>query len=385
MLVYAIDDKAFATQLGSHMTEFSERVSSPAMSQWISWSSLWRGGLLTLSIAFVLSTQLLFQFGLYGVWPVSDILLGWLDYLADQLIVGGCIFASAAAAVLIPARSIVLKLMLLGTLIALGAFVGEALVMLRLSLPPSVSLAEVVLSKVARWLVVAGLACFFFVFQRQAAEAAARTHQSELQRIELDRQMTEARLHSLRAQIEPHFLFNTLANIQQLYRTDPGRGRKMLANFVAYLRTALPQMRQDETTLAHEVDLARTYLDVLQVRMGERLRVSFDIPDKLAPLAFPPLALSTLTENAIKHGLNPLPEGGSIEISARSEGGQLKVSVADTGAGLRASGGTGAGVANLRARLAALYGEAANLEVAANVPRGILATIAVPGRSAPKA
>jgi len=367
------------------MTEVSERASSPAMSQWISWSSLWRGGLLALSIAFVLSTQLLFQFGLYGVWPVSDILLGWLDYLGDQLIVGGCIFAGAAAAVLVPARSLVWKLMLLGTLIALGAFVGEALLTLRLSLPPSISLAGVVLSKVARWLVVAGLACLFFVFQRQAAEAAARTHQSELQRIELDRQMTEARLHSLRAQIEPHFLFNTLANIQQLYRTDPGRGRKMLASFVAYLRTALPQMRQDETTLAHEVDLARTYLDVLQVRMGERLKVSFDIPDELAPMAFPPLALSTLTENAIKHGLNPLPEGGSIEISARIEGGRLRVSVADTGAGLRASGGTGAGVANLRARLAALYGEAANLEVAANAPRGIRATIAVPVRPAPRA
>jgi len=372
-------------QLGLRMTEFPVHADDSATPLWLSWSSLWRGGLLALCIAFALSTQLLFQFGLYGVWPVSDILLGWLDYLGDQLIVGSCIFIGAAAAVLIPAGSTVRKLVLLGTLITLGAFVGEALLMVRLSLPPTISLAGVVLSRVARWLVVAGLACFFFVFQRQTAEAAAKTHQSELQQIALDRQMTEARLHSLRAQIEPHFLFNTLANVQQLYRTDPGRGRKMLASFVAYLRTALPQMRQDETTLAQEVDLARTYLDVLQVRMGERLKVTFDIPDELAELAFPPLALSTLTENAIKHGLNPLPEGGAIEISARIEGGQLKVSVADTGAGLRASGGTGAGVANLRARLAALYGEAANLEVAANAPRGIRATIAVPVRTAPKA
>lgn len=367
------------------MTEVSERASSPAMSQWISWSSLWRGGLLALSIAFVLSTQLLFQFGLYGVWPVSDILLGWLDYLGDQLIVGGCIFAGAAAAVLVPARSLVWKLMLLGTLIALGAFVGEALLMLRLSLPPSMSIAGILLSRVARWLVVAGLACSYFVFQRQAAAAAVKIHQSDLQRIELDRQMTEARLHSLRAQIEPHFLFNTLANVQQLYRTDPRRGRKMLASFVAYLRTALPQMRQDETTLAHEVDLARTYLDVLQVRMGDRLKVTFDVPDELTALAFPPLALSTLTENAIKHGLNPLPEGGAIDISARIEGGELEVSVADTGAGLRASGGTGAGVANLRARLAAMYGDAASLELSANAPRGIRATIVVPIKPVPKA
>lgn len=372
-------------QPGWHVTDFSERAGGPAMSQWISWSSLWRGGLLAMSIAFVLSTQLLFQFGLYGVWPLSDILLGWLDHLADQLIVGGCIFVGATVAVLIPARSIVWKLILLGTLITLGAFVGEAMSMMRLSLPPSISLAGVVLSRVARWLVVAGLACFFFVFHRQAAEAAARTHQSELQRIELDRQMTEARLQSLRAQIEPHFLFNTLANVHELYRTEPERGRKMLGNFIAYLRAALPRMRHNETTLRQEVELARAYLNVLQVRMGERLKVSFDIPDELAALAFPPLALSTLTENAIKHGLNPLPEGGVIEIRARREGAQLTVSVADTGAGLRASGGTGAGVANLRARLAALYGEAANLEVAANAPRGIRATIAVPLRTAPKA
>jgi len=159
----------------------------------------------------------------------------------------------------------------------------------------------------------------------------------------------------------------------------------MLGSFVAYLRTALPHMRREETTLAHEIDLARTYLDVLQVRMGERLKVCYDIPEDLAGLPFPPLALSTLTENAIKHGLNPLPEGGTIEIRARMEGGHVKVSVADSGAGLRASGGTGAGVANLRARLAALYGNAANVEFEANAPRGIRATVAVPIRNAPKA
>jgi len=152
----------------------------------------------------------------------------------------------------------------------------------------------------------------------------------------------------------------------------------MLGNFVAYLRAALPQMRQDETTLKQEVDLARAYLEVLQVRMGKRLHVRMDIPDEFAAVPFPPLALSTLTENAIKHGLNPLPEGGAIEITARAEDGSLKVSVADTGAGLQRNSGTGAGLANLRARLAALYGEAGTLAFEANLPRGIRATIMVP-------
>ena len=357
----------------------SSAASSTALGR-ISWSSLWRGGLLALSIVFVLSTQLLFQFGLYGAWPLADILLGWLDYFVDLLIVGGCILAGVALALVVPTKSAAWKHALLVAFIALGAIAGELLLMLRLPLPPGISVAEVLFSKVARWLVVAGLAYFVFVFQRQAVEAAAQMHQSELQRIQLDRQMTEARLQSLRAQVEPHFLFNTLANVQQLYRTEPDRGRKMLANFIAYLRTALPPMRHDETTLRHEVDLARAYLDVLQVRMGERLKSSFDVPEELAGLPFPPLALSTLTENAIKHGLNPLPEGGAIEVAARIVGRQLKVSVADTGAGFRGSDGTGTGVANLRARLAALYGDAASLEFEANAPRGIRATIAVPLR-----
>jgi sensor histidine kinase YesM len=348
----------------------------------ISWSWLWRGGVLALSIVFVWSTQLLFQLGLYDIWPLPEILRGWLDHLVDLLVVGACVFAVIAIAAFVPAKS-GSRPMLTIAAIALGALGGET--MLMVLLPPSSEhgVTAILLAKIARWFVVAGLAYAFFAFGRQAAEAATQAHASELYRIELDRQMTEAQLQSLRAQIEPHFLFNTLANVQQLYRTEPDRGRRMLASFIAYLRAALPQMRCDETTLEREIDLARAYLEVLQVRMGERLKVRFDVPDGLAGLAFPPLALSTLTENAIKHGLNPSPEGGAIEISARVEDRQLKVGVADTGVGLQRSSGTGAGLANLRARLAALYGSAANLAVEANVPRGIRATIAVPMRAAP--
>ena len=363
------------------MTEFPDRASGSATPQWISWSSLWRGGLLALCIVVALSTQLLFQFDLYENWPLADVLLRWLDHLVDQLIVGGCIFVGIALATFVPANSPTVKHLLFLMSIMLGAFAGEALLMLRLPPPSGISVAAVLFGKVARWVVVAGLAYLFFIFQRQAAAAAAaQTHESELQRIQLDQQMIEARLQSLRAQIEPHFLFNTLANVRQLYRTEPERGRKMLASFIAYLRAALPQMRHDETTLKREVDLAQAYLDVLQERMGTRLDVRLGIPKELAALAFPPLVLSTLTENAIKHGLNPLPEGGTIEITARAEGGRLKVSVADTGAGFQRNSGTGTGVANLRARLAALYGDSGNLVFEANVPRGIRATISVPVR-----
>jgi len=368
--------------LGLRLPDLVGRNGEPAAPRLISWPSLWRGGLIALAIIFVLSTQFLFQVELYDVWPLPDILRGWLDHFLDLSIVGGCIFAAVAFAASLYIRSSAGKHLLLLASIALGALAGEVLLTLRIPLPPDVSAAGMLFAKVARWVVVGGLAYAIYTTLRRTAHAAAQAHESGLQRIQLERQMTEARLQSLRAQIEPHFLFNTLANVHRLYQTDPGQGRKMLANFVAYLRAALPQMRRDETTLRQEVELARAYLNVLQVRMGERLRFQLDVPNDLGALPFPPLALSTLTENAIKHGLNPLPEGGSIEIAARVENLLLKVEVADTGVGLRQSSGSGAGLANLRARLAALYGETASLNIEANVPRGIRATIAVPIRAA---
>jgi sensor histidine kinase YesM len=370
-----------AMQLGVRLRDSFGRNDGPAVPRLISWSALLRGALIASAIIFVLSTQFLFQAELYDVWPLPDILRGWLDYFLDLATVGGCLFVAVAiAASLRPASSVTRHLLLLGA-IAVGALGGELLLTVRAPLPTDVSAAVVLLAKVARWLVVGSLAYAIYVYQRRAAQAAAQAHESGLQRVQLERQMTEARLQSLQAQIEPHFLFNTLANVHRLYQTEPGLGKKMLANFVAYLRAALPQMRHDETTLKQEVELARAYLNVLQVRMGARLVFRLDVPDDLGALPFPPLALSTLTENAVKHGLNPLPEGGTIEIRARVESRRLSVEVADTGAGLRQSGGSGAGLANLRARLAALYGNEASLSIRANEPRGIRVTIAVPLRA----
>lgn len=365
-------------QVGLRMIGFRGRMNRPAASRRVPWSSLWRGALLALCIVLVFSTQLLFQIDLYANWPLSAILLGWLDHLVDQLIVGGCIFAAVALAGFLPMKTSFGTHGLVLASIALGAVVGEALLMLRLPLAPDVSIAAVLFSKSARWTAIGALAYAFFVFRQQAAQAAAQAHESDLQRVQIELQMTQARLQSLRAYIEPHFLFNTLANVHRLYRTEPGRGRAMLANFIAYVRAVLPQMRDGDTSLRQDVELARAYLGVLQVRMGARLKIRVDVPEELAALPFPPLALSTLIENAIKHGLNPMPEGGAIEITARLADGQLTVGVADTGAGLRGESGTGAGLANLRARLAALYGDAARVELEANVPRGIRATISVP-------
>jgi len=151
----------------------------------------------------------------------------------------------------------------------------------------------------------------------------------------------------------------------------------MLESFRAYLRSALPQMRGNGSTLGRELALVRAYLDVQQVRMGRRLTVHVDVPESLRDRPFPPMMLISLVENAIKHGLNPLAEGGSISLAATERDGMLDVSVSDSGRGIGDNLGSGVGLANIRGRLLALYGPRAELVLAASAPRGVRASLRV--------
>jgi LytS/YehU family sensor histidine kinase len=190
--------------------------------------------------------------------------------------------------------------------------------------------------------------------------------------------MLEAELKVLEAQIEPHFLFNTLANVRCLFKSDIGSAEQMLASLRIYLGAALPKFRGEHPTLGSECALVKAYLDILQVRMGNRLTVAIDLPGELAELAFPPMILMTLVENAIKHGLAPLAEGGRIYVVARVGDAVLEVSVRDDGAGIQAGDGGGIGLANIRSRLAAMYGDKAWLALESNSPHGVLARVVVP-------
>jgi len=226
-----------------------------------------------------------------------------------------------------------------------------------------------------------GLVSTVYWFMERATQRIAELREEELDRHRLDAQMLEARLQVLQAQVEPHFLFNTLAHLQQLYKIDPPRGRLMLDSFCGYVRAALPRMRSQRSTLDREVELARSYLETQLIRMGRRLRFEIAIPDDLLGAAFPPMMLLPLVENAIKHGLSPLREGGSIQIAAALKSGTLRVMVADTGAGLSStvrSEGSGVGLSNVRSRLATLYGASGRLTLARNDPQGFVATIEVP-------
>lgn len=219
-------------------------------------------------------------------------------------------------------------------------------------------------------------------YRRRSLRAAGALHEAELNRIRLQSELAAGRLQVLQAQIEPHFLFNSLATVRRLLRTDGDAGRAMLADLMRYLESALPRMRDDSSTLAREAELIRAFLAVHQVRMGPRLAVRIDVPPQLGGRMVPPMMLLTLIENALKHGLAPLPEGGTISVGAVEADGRLVLRVADTGRGLVAGLGGGTGLANVRARLKAMYGTAAGLSLRLNEPRGVVAEIDLPAHTA---
>ncbi len=195
---------------------------------------------------------------------------------------------------------------------------------------------------------------------------------------QLSRQMAETRLHLLQAQIEPHFLFNTLASAQQLAVDKAPEAAQLLGHLTRFLRAAMPRWREGEATLGQEIELIAAYLAIMQTRLGARLAYDIAMPPELAPLPFPSAMLMTLVENAIKHGIEPLKEGGEVRVSVQRDGARLVALIADTGAGMGATVGAGVGLDNIRERLKVRYGDAAALELAANEPRGFIARLEMP-------
>ena len=219
---------------------------------------------------------------------------------------------------------------------------------------------------------------------RLQAEAKAAQATETAERESLERQVAEARMAAMQAQVEPHFLFNTLASIDHLIETDPARASTMQKNLIALLRASMPTMREANSRgvadLGREMAVVRPYLEILKVRMEERLVTEVDVPDGLLSAEIPPMMIQSLVENAVKHGLEPKPEGGRLTVKAEIVHGMLQVSVADTGLGFgkAATAGTGIGLANIRERLQLLYGERATLAVSENTPSGTRVVITVP-------
>jgi LytS/YehU family sensor histidine kinase len=222
---------------------------------------------------------------------------------------------------------------------------------------------------------------------KKRAEAETQSANAAAERESMHRQLSEARMQMMQAQVEPHFLFNTLASVEHLIETNPPRASAMQRSLIQYLRAVLPQMRDTNlvTNLGREVDMVSAYLNLLKMRMEERLTVDMQIPEGLRSAAFPPMMLQSMVENAIKHGLECKPEGGSLRVVAEVAHSKLRVTVADDGVGfgVMPSNGTGLGLTNIRERLKLLHGDAGQLHISANVPSGVIATIEVPYQLAP--
>ena len=237
------------------------------------------------------------------------------------------------------------------------------------------------------WVIASALLKYTYKGRMQAeVKAAQATETAEAE--SLKRQVVEARMAAMQAQVEPHFLFNTLASIDHLIETDPARASQMQKNLIALLRASMPTMREANgggkgsgvRDLGREIAVIRPYLEILKVRMEERLATEIVAPEGLMSAEFPPMMLQTLVENAIKHGLEPKAEGGTLRVAAEIVHGKLQLTVADTGLGFgkAATAGTGVGLANIRERLQLLYGNKATLTVAANQPCGTVVSITVP-------
>lgn len=213
---------------------------------------------------------------------------------------------------------------------------------------------------------------------RRVAERR-RQEQTKVKQTVTEKELTVAKLNLLHAQVEPHFLYNTLASAQILTRTDPAGADQMLGNLITYLRYSLPRTEDSLSTIGEELERAIAYLDIMKIRMGTRLQLQIEVAENLRAILFPSMMLQTLVENAIKHGLEPQSGGGTIWILARHNEQSVAVTVADDGRGFSAEGaGTGIGLRNVRERLRLAYGAAASFAIVANFPSGVAATINVP-------
>ncbi|MEO6364309.1 MAG: histidine kinase, partial [Caldimonas sp.] len=332
-------------------------------------------------LVFYLSTQMFIQPHLLDFWTLADLASAWFEYLVElsamAMAMGGVYAVVGAACRRLRVASWA-RLAAHGLALYAAAFcfllATEAL-RNRHAVSPDVSLT---LTSALRWAVIGLYLVAMQALWQRVRETDAQALAAEAGAESLVREHQQLRLQLLKAQIEPHFLFNTLAHVRRLYRTDTGRGEQMMASLKRYLHAALPGVRRDDATLADELALVRSYLALIRVRMGGRLTDEVSDESGQGAMPFPAMVVLTLVENAVKHGIEPSPYGGHLEVRAISDLDGMRIIVRDDGVGIGGadSGGSGVGLANIRSQLQWRYGAGARLEVLGGV-RGVIATITI--------
>jgi len=282
------------------------------------------------------------------------------------------------------------RMVVLSPLLALlGAFIGASIAGLIKGVNPfdwlhdSATLRHIVTGALVLGFVYTILVALIANLRNREYRALTANLEAEARQSELSRQLAESKLKLLQLQIEPHFLFNTLGSAQQLAEKAAPDAARLISDLIRFLRATTPTLRDDATTIRQDAVMVRAYLRIMQTRLGARLSWTVTIPESLEDVVIPPGMLITLVENAIKHGIEPLPEGGRIDVTATQEmhtdGARVVLSVADTGTGLSgAPGVNGIGLANIRERLELQHGKRAALETDANHPRGFVARLVLP-------
>ena len=274
----------------------------------------------------------------------------------------------------------VIQLLIIVSAMTIGSVIGALLAIAATGVKTSIllekdpSFIHVVLLGILFGFIIS----YFFFSREKISAAETRIQEERLKSLASEKEKAEANLRLLQAQIEPHFLFNTLSNILSLLDTDPKKGKYMLEDLIHYLRSSLSKTREKTSTIGHEVELIQAYINIFKVRMGDRLRYHIDVPDSIRDVPFPPMLVQPLVENAIKHGLEPRIEGGEISFRAEEEGGILRFEISDTGLGFNEDGEIGVGLSNVKERLQSLYGDKGRLILEENQPSGLKAIIEIP-------
>lgn len=308
----------------------------------------------------------------------------WLPRLLQQLQASVLLIAPGMLAAWLASRGTPPSVrMCVRTVVAffLGSAVGHWIAFRLIPVYPGTDMARPLssyASSLLNYTLIAAAVVGAMYWWRREMVIRQELHRTRMGLLALKADCADAELLRLRTQIEPHFLFNTMATIVQMYQTDRAAAGRTLARLIDYMSAARAHMQRKEAVLGDELALTEGYLEIQRLRMGARLRYEIEVAPELRGNRIPPAALLTLVENAIKHGLSPRPGGGLLRVVAHRDGAWVALNVSDSGVGFRATSGRGLGLANLRARILGLYGGEASLRLTGAEEGGVMATMRLP-------
>ena len=303
----------------------------------------------------------------------------YLKYLIISQSMGLCIGLPCCLLFLLlkPDRAVYQIMLLTGCIVGgsiLGSFISGPFLSNKLSVMGITVSASTILTGIILGFIIS----FGFIARGRFHSINQAMSEEKLARISLEKEKLNADLKLLQAQVEPHFLFNTLSNILSLLDHDMDAGKQMLENLTAYLRTSLVQSRKEKNMVGQEMEMIKRYLDIFKIRMGDRLSYTIDFPDDTLGFSIPAMMIQPLVENAVKHGLEPKIDGGHIRLQGALKKDRLIIEVSDTGIGIQETSAAKVGTGNIKKRLKAIYGDDAVLRFEDMFPSGLKAIMEIP-------